>query len=216
MTLVCPLGSKASNHAGIRYDNTISCIFCPAGYYGNDTDRSTCKACPAGFYCPYYTGHGDTNPCQIGSYCPVASDSPTLCPVGRYGYKIRAEKPEDCKNCAAGSFNQVPGAKACKPCGSNSDSAEGAATCACEGLNRDFQFSGGQCVCKSGHIYYDVTDTQQQDGDDKTDCQQIVDTTCALSQSRNAITRACVTPSAVDCSSTCFINGGSFDVNLGK
>ena len=52
MTLMCPLGYKAENHTGIRYLIDISCKICPAGYYGNHTERAYCEICPAGYYCP--------------------------------------------------------------------------------------------------------------------------------------------------------------------
>ena len=52
MTLQCPLGYRAVNHSGIRWSIDISCNICPAGYYGNHTERAYCLICPAGYYCP--------------------------------------------------------------------------------------------------------------------------------------------------------------------
>ena len=52
MTLQCPLGYRAVNHSGIRWSIDISCNICPAGYYGNHTERAYCEICPAGYYCP--------------------------------------------------------------------------------------------------------------------------------------------------------------------
>jgi hypothetical protein len=85
-------------HAGIRYNMSLSCRVCPPGTYGNHTNRTTCETCPAGYYCPEGTGHGDSNPCPIGYFCPIGSDSPTPCPVGMIGRKIRADVGESIKN----------------------------------------------------------------------------------------------------------------------
>ncbi len=52
MTLICPLGHKAVYHEGIRYSVHISCSVCPAGTFGNDTERALCLTCPPGYYCP--------------------------------------------------------------------------------------------------------------------------------------------------------------------
>ena len=52
MTLMCGLGYKAVNHTGLRWDPSESCLICPAGFYGNHTEREYCEICPEGYYCP--------------------------------------------------------------------------------------------------------------------------------------------------------------------
>lgn len=48
----CPLGYKAVNHNDLRSDYAGSCRICPAGTYGNHTERFYCADCPEGYYCP--------------------------------------------------------------------------------------------------------------------------------------------------------------------
>ena len=74
-------GYKADHPSGVRYSLAQSCSICPAGYYGNDTDRADCYICPAGYYCPEGTHHGTDNPCPIGAYCPEGSPWYLPCPT---------------------------------------------------------------------------------------------------------------------------------------
>ena len=215
MTMKCDLGYRAMDHAGIRYDPAQSCNICPPGTYGNYTDRSICETCPAGYYCPEGTAHGDTNPCPIGYYCPIGSDSPTACPAGMRGYKLRSEGFGECQACPANTFNDLPGQTYCRPCGSSSYSTGGAAICTCEGNYRAFQKSVGTCVCLAGYIYYDEVDSQQTESNSDQDCQQIVDTRCSVYEVRMAADRTCRLPENVDCNAACVDSGGYLDTNLG-
>lgn len=214
MTLACDLGYQALTHAGIRYDKAMSCRICPPGYYGNSTTRATCELCPAGFYCPEGTGHGNTNPCLIGTYCPIGSDHPTNCPAGYRGEKLRAESFYDCHGCPAGTYSDTEAATHCKPCGSSSYSTGNSSICTCLGKYRSFQKSVGSCVCLSGYIYYDETDTQQTEENSDEDCQQIVDTRCTEYEVRLSSTRQCVLKENVDCNAGCD-SSGYLDVELG-
>lgn len=200
MTFICPLGYQAMDHAGIRYDVTESCRICPAGTYGNYTDRSICESCPPGYYCPEGTGHGNTYPCTKGSYCPYGSYQPTSCPKGYYGTTDLATSISDCTACPAKTFSNNDFATECETCGGTSTSSVGSTACTCKGKYRDFQLSIRACVCKSGYIYYDETNTVRVDGDSSEDCQQISDERCNAHQQRDAATRKCVDPDTVDCS----------------
>lgn len=215
MTLKCPLGYRAIDHPGVRYDISISCEICPNGTYGNHTEREVCLICPAGYYCPAGTGHGDSNPCPVGSYCPLGSAQPQPCPRGMYGKLYRAQNYGDCALCPAGYYNDLLGQKACRPCGTSSTSAEGSATCTCLGSLRSFQPSDGSCKCLSGHIYYNEADIKEDDGNSDIDCQPIVDTRCGIYQTRISSTRECVDASTYDCSVTCVDSGGVLNIDYG-
>ena len=213
MTFICPLGYQALDHAGIRYDVSLSCRVCPAGTYGNYTDRSICESCPAGYYCPEGTGHGDTNICNIGYYCPVGSAVQTPCPFGYYGTREIATSLSDCSICPAGTYNDIAAATICKPCGGSGSAPAGSATCECIGKFRYFQESSKACVCLSGYLYYDQADDRGSDEDSREDCQKIVDKRCSRHQVRLARTRGCVDPNTYDCSDKggCRNNDAYFD-----
>lgn len=214
MTLVCDLGYQAMAHAGIRYNMSLSCRVCPPGTYGNHTNRTTCETCPAGYYCPEGTGHGDSNPCPIGYFCPIGSDSPTPCPVGMIGRKIRADVGE-CFPCPVNTFNDLEAATQCRPCGSSSHSPGNASICSCDGQYRSFQKSNGACVCLSGYVYFDEVDTQKSVENSDMDCQQIVDARCSEYEIRLASSRGCTLPELVDCNQGCPDSTGYLDIELG-
>ena len=93
----------------------------------------------------------------------------------------------------------------------------GSSTCTCNGKHRSFQILDGSCECISGYVFYDETDQEQTEGNGDGDCQPRVDTRCELSQSRDASSRRCVDPSAVDCTTQCVLgSGGSYNVDLGR
>ncbi|RUS80922.1 hypothetical protein EGW08_011303, partial [Elysia chlorotica] len=214
MTLTCPLGYKADHPSGIRDTLAKSCSPCPAGYYGNDTDRADCYVCPAGYYCPEMTHHGTDNPCPVGSYCPEGSAWYTPCPAGMYGTKALAEDYGDCSPCPADNYNDVPGQKACRKCGSSATAEAGSAMCSCRGKYRYYLPSDGSCLCLSGYIYYDEASELATDGDSAENCQQIVDSICSSTEVRWGSDRTCVNPNTIDCSPKC-PDGGSVDISLG-
>ena len=212
MTLQCDLGYQAQAHAGIRYDVTQSCRICPAGTYGNSTDRSECKSCPAGYYCPEGTGHGDTYPCQKGYYCPVGSPEQTPCPKGFYGTRIIATSEDDCEPCPTNTFQNKVGKTRCRPCGGTSGSSSGSAVCTCNGRYRSFQKSGKRCVCLSGYHFFDKSDKKYTDADSSEDCQKIVYPRCSQHETRHAATGQCIDESNYDCSAEtkCDSSGGAY------
>ncbi|XP_071497013.1 uncharacterized protein [Diadema antillarum] len=214
--LACPLGYRAVNHNELRDSDSDSCFVCPAGTYGNHTERFYCADCPEGYYCPEGTGNPQDYPCEKGYYCPANSSAPTPCPAGTYGNQALAVAASQCVDCPAGTYNNLEGQVACRPCGSASSSEPGSPTCTCTGAYRSFQISDGSCECQSGYVYYDETDQQQVEGNGEGDCQPRVDTRCELSQSRDASTRECVDPSTVDCTTQCGTNGGSWNVDVGR
>ncbi|KAH3741464.1 hypothetical protein DPMN_048189, partial [Dreissena polymorpha] len=196
---VCDLGYQALDHAGLRYDSTLSCRICPAGTYGNYTDRSICEACPGGYYCPAGTGHGDSNICRMGSYCPVGSHYEKSCPRGTYGTFTRAEAVSDCTLCPANAYSNLDYATRCETCGKTSTSPEGSTACSCKGKYRTFQESFKACVCLAGYVYYDDLDLEKSELDGDEDCQLISDDRCSTHQVRDSSTRKCVDPDTVSC-----------------
>ena len=122
-----------------------------------------------------------------------------------------------CAPCPEDTFNDLTGQVYCRPCGSSSYAPVGSALCSCIGDYRSFQPSYGACVCQSGYVYYDETDTQKEEGNSPENCQQVVDRRCSTSETRMAADRSCVTPGSVDCSLECAFSGsGSLDVSLGR
>lgn len=218
MTLFCPLGYQAQDHAGIRYDVSVSCRICPPGTYGNHSDRSVCESCPAGYYCPEGTGHGDTNPCRIGSYCPVGSHVETPCPGGYYGTLQIATKLADCTACPANTYSNTEFATKCEPCGGTSESSAGSTSCTCKGKYRSFGPSYKTCTCLAGYVYYDELDNEKSDLDGDEDCQLISDERCSTNQVRDPSTRQCVNPDTVDCDQTGGCDGttATFDRDYGR
>ena len=219
MTLQCDLGYRARDHAGIRYDESISCEMCPPGYYGNRTDRSGCDRCPAGYYCPAGTGNGNENPCQEGYYCPAQSADQTPCPVGHYGTILLATNLADCQQCRTNSFQNREGKTKCRPCGATSGCNPGSASCTCVGKFRNFQKSGKYCVCQGGYHYYNEADKKFTDKDGLEDCQKIVFPRCSAHETRDAATGQCVNPDTYDCSQErkCQDSGGCYyDSNFGR
>ena len=202
-TWMCPLGYQALPHSQLRDSLSDSCLICPAGTYGNHTNRTVCETCPAGYYCPEGTGMGTSNPCPKGSYCPAGSGKALPCPTGRYGVREKAVSFEDCAQCPANTFQDVQGQSACNPCGSSAQAGVGQAVCSCMGKYRSFQTSDGACRCFSGYIYYDEADRNYTDTDSRQDCQPIVDTRCSAHHVRLAGSRECRDPITYDCSAAC-------------
>ncbi|PIK33904.1 hypothetical protein BSL78_29274 [Apostichopus japonicus] len=212
----CPLGYKAVDHPDLRSTDLESCSICPAGTYGNHTERYTCSPCPEGYYCPEGTGDPEQNPCPIGFYCPPSSSSPEPCPVGQYGNLVKAVTADQCQLCPVNTFNDQTGQKACRPCGSSALSVEGQATCSCIGKYRSFQTTDGSCVCWSGYIFYNEVDLAESEGNSDGDCQPVVDIRCELNQARDANTRMCIDPASKDCTTSCGIEDGTYNVDLGR
>ncbi|XP_071958404.1 uncharacterized protein [Antedon mediterranea] len=214
--LTCPLGYKAVDHAGKRYMDTVSCNICPAGFYGNHSERLTCDICPEGYFCPAGTGDPTNNPCPVGYYCPAESGEAIACPTGKYGNIVKAYSADQCADCPVNTFNNMVGQKACRPCGSSSTAEEGKSVCTCMGKYRSFQTQDGSCVCQSGYLFYDEIDQPQTDENSGDDCQPIVDERCDLNQVRDASTRKCIDPATYDCTVSCPESDGTFNNVLGR
>lgn len=212
-TYICPLGYMALPHAGLRTSKSRSCRICPAGQYGNDTDRFLCEICPAGYYCPEGTGMGDSNECPPGYYCPLGTGTPIACPAGMYGKHKKATATSDCLECPINTYNDGAGASACKPCGSSSTATIGQSRCTCLGKFRSFQTSDGACRCLSGYMYYDEADRNQTDSNSDKDCQRIVRSRCGGNDIRLAGTGVCVNPATYDCTPVCKIGSGTLEAD---
>ena len=138
----------------------------------------------------------------------------TLYNQGMYGTKALAEEYGDCSPCPADNYNDVPGQKACRKCGSSATAEAGSSMCSCRGKYRYYLPSDGSCLCLSGYIYYDEASELAKDGDSAENCQQIVDSICSSTEVRWGSDRSCVNPNNIDCSPKC-PDGGSVDISLG-
>lgn len=48
-------------------------------------------------------------PCPSGSYCPIGTANPILCPAGSFNSNTGSETSDDCVPCSPGKFCEVPG-----------------------------------------------------------------------------------------------------------
>ena len=63
------------------------------------------EKCPKGMYCElggYENSLSDGRQCPAGAYCPEASPSPLLCPIGTRSEALGAASEAECTACPAG------------------------------------------------------------------------------------------------------------------
>ncbi|XP_067102747.1 uncharacterized protein si:ch211-286b4.4 [Osmerus mordax] len=213
---VCEGGSMPLNTSGPRGSREHCCAMCEGGSYRpRQSPQPHCLPCPPGYHCPPGSERYHGNPCPLGYVCPPRSPSPLPCPPGSYGNQSSAGRLEDCHPCPPGTFNHLPAQRACFPCGSSSTSLPGSSSCTCMGENRAFQHSDGSCVCRTGFVFYDDLDFRSSSADSPQDCQPEVNRRCSGGQVRLAATRECVSPSFYSCNTTCGLQGGWLDVEMG-
>lgn len=115
----CPAGTY--NSLSLQ-TNLAACMRCPAGSYCPQASANP-TPCPFGYYClegtqsatqwpcPAGTFSGpqtsltlasQCNLCELGSYCPEASSSPTKCPAGTYNPVDGAAGVHECLPCPLG------------------------------------------------------------------------------------------------------------------
>lgn len=199
----CGPGYVATNRSvPFRTSKSTSCQVCLEGTYNNEEDGTYCFDCPAGYYCEEGL---ETHPveCPAGSYCPLRSGRPRGCPKGTYNPNNKSISQDNCVNCVVDTFNAREGQASCRPCGSSASTSgqTGRERCQCRGENRAFQVSNGACVCLSGYVFYDETDTKNSDSDGTEPCQPEVDPLCNPDEFRVASGRDCAT--TLDCSDSC-------------
>lgn len=148
--------------------------------------------------------------CSPGKYCPTGSWYELDCPAGSYQPSYGMGASADCLMCGAGSFNPMSGQSGCLPCGASSYSLTGATQCICNGTNRAFQFSDGNCICQPRYVFYSDSLTISNE-DSSIDCQPIVFDRCSSTQVRK-MDGSCVSTS-YDCASECKYGGGSGTIN---
>ncbi|XP_028816958.1 zonadhesin [Denticeps clupeoides] len=170
--LPCSGGFLPLNTSGLRDSELSGCAPCLAGTYRPaEVSELNCLPCPPGYHCPAGTEHYSRNLCPLGYVCPKGSARPVPCPPGYYGNHTGAKLLEDCHQCPAGTFNNLPAQSACFPCGSSASSETGSSSCSCIGKNRAFQQSDGSCVCKAGFVFYNQMDFKSTSMDSDLDCQ---------------------------------------------
>lgn len=106
-------------------------------FYNNRIRKLACIPCPTSFFC----ASGTPVICPQGSYCPLSTTLPLVCPAGRYSASRGASDISTCLICNPGSFS-IPGSAFCSLCpsgvyGSNS----GLTSPACS----------GNCTASSGY-----------------------------------------------------------------
>ena len=104
-----------------------------------------------------------------------------------------------CTPCPENTYNHLYGQQSCRPCGPSSFANPGSSKCTCEGTNRAFQYSDGTCICQNGFVYYSLAEADESSLNDGADCLEIVNEDCVSGQVRDALTRECVDPNAVEC-----------------
>ena len=78
---------------------------CPQGTYRNESgaaQQSDCATCEVGHYCPIATQ--DPVVCPQGFYCTSGLAAPIPCPSGTYGASTMLTMSSDCTDCDAGSY----------------------------------------------------------------------------------------------------------------
>ncbi|XP_051895680.1 uncharacterized protein LOC127583597 [Pristis pectinata] len=186
----CPLGHREYDGSSRKTFNS-TCEPCPAGYYGNHSDRQICLECQAGVVC--LQGATTTDPpsnvteyeltvfrsyiCPKGHYCPNGSAEPIPCPVGTYNPSEGRGNVESCLRCPTNYFNHLTGQAACFTCGSQAiQPEEGHDRCICPQSGQMFQPSDSRCVCAVRH---------QMVSDGKRECVRKLYDICREGASRN-------------------------------
>ncbi|XP_039224464.1 multiple epidermal growth factor-like domains protein 6 [Crotalus tigris] len=119
----CPEGTYGIRK-GLR--NLQECIPCRAGFFcaipGQNTPSGRCEA---GFYCwrravsSMPTDGVTGNICPPGTYCPIGSSAPILCPAGTYSNTSGLRYQKQCLDCPPGLYcdgtNTVAPTGPCKP-----------------------------------------------------------------------------------------------------
>ncbi|CAN0481397.1 unnamed protein product, partial [Ectocarpus sp. 12 AP-2014] len=220
----CPLGwygSLTSNNTLWSRDD--ACAECPPGTYGADPDRLVCDICPGGYVCLGTTITGTPTSaeedggfqCTVGHYCPEGSWEEIPCAAGSYNPEVGSSAASDCFVCPADHYQDQEGSAACLPCSSSSTSEANATECKCLGLNRAFQLSDGQCICRSGYEYYNEGGVLVSTVDGAIDCQPIVYERCYTGEALDA-DGICVSERwEDDCDSQCGEAGGTFYEHIG-
>eukprot|EP00916_Digyalum_oweni_P016107 GHVL01026433.1.p1 GENE.GHVL01026433.1~~GHVL01026433.1.p1 ORF type:complete len:1507 (+),score=344.66 GHVL01026433.1:59-4522(+) len=200
-----------------RISEEKACKPCVKGSYQNREGMLVCEKCEPGFLC--FEGTNKQYPvdreldngtwCPQGHYCPEGSYEPTECIEGTFNNRLRQPALSSCIPCRAGSFNEVTGQTACRPCGASSTSPEGSTTCNCIGGNRAFQESDMTCICLPGfELISNGVKLNDDDGD--LDCVPMVYPRCG--KVRDHATGQCVNE---ECDEECGSVGGVRQASTG-
>ena len=101
---------------------SLSCGFCPRGFFCTPPAPFSAVQCPAGNYCP--SGVSAPTPCPPGTYAPAGSATAAACVPCAPGFfcPAGADYPQPCP---AGTFSGGVGSRATAACGGNCSAAPG-------------------------------------------------------------------------------------------
>ncbi|TYZ58639.1 hypothetical protein PybrP1_009226 [[Pythium] brassicae (nom. inval.)] len=153
-TAPCPAGSYCPLQ-------TVTPIPCPGGTFGDRVglqDASCSGFCREGYFCPRGSISGTQNPCGLGVFCPVGSETPTRASEGAFVINGNAAHAKAQLACPVGSFCVGDGGAEFCP-GGTFGNASGLTTSECAGRCAGGHFcprgssSATPNSCGGAHVY---------------------------------------------------------------
>lgn len=150
--------SKSGNNICIAYQMTTceaghscnSCVItpCAAGYYQNETGKSSCIPCIKGYY-QDQTGQTECKPCGPGKATAIEGTGATSCDDCGPGSFSSNTANSVCEYCAMGKYQDEYGQSECKLCDQGTISTSDGATTCTNCYNGKYQPDLGQSSCKT-------------------------------------------------------------------
>lgn len=125
-----------------------ACTLCASGRFAKYEGSTECEPCAAGTTSSGQAAYCET--CPQGRYSSAGSLC-SDCESGRYGNLPGATSSGSCVACAAGTYADVAGARACTPCSSGFFAAGGAVACEACPMAKYSAAQAAACVyCEEG------------------------------------------------------------------
>ncbi len=150
--------SKSGNNICIAYQMTTceeghscnSCVItpCAAGYYQNETGKSSCIPCTEGYY-QDQTGQTECKPCGAGKATGIDGTGATTCDDCGPGSYSSNTVNSLCELCSMGKYQDQYGQSECKLCAQGTISTSDGATSCTNCYNGKYQPDLGQTSCKT-------------------------------------------------------------------
>ncbi|KAF0717142.1 hypothetical protein As57867_002460, partial [Aphanomyces stellatus] len=102
---IVPTGPCAAGYYCPPMSTTNTQVACPARYFLNGTQgrsQDDCAVCPAGSYCPIASV--TPTACPRGYYCITGTSNPEPCPLGTFGNATNLKMMTDCNTCLPGMY----------------------------------------------------------------------------------------------------------------